>query len=237
MEAGTRDIYGHSTSKQGMETISSKVCPKISSSHSKTSTKRGKKCREFTKESAKTKSSLPSPTKPKQNSGESSRSNHSQQHKDKFPISKGKEYHDERTGIVFETSPCAVEDSNASNTSDEGFIPSDTSNGHVEDSNASNTSDEGFIPSDTSNGHVEEGSTASETTEVVILSEISIGAVGEGSTASEIKEGGAIPSETSNQSRRRFHCLRDYRRRCHSIRYIKSNSKVEEGSTATETTE
>ncbi|GIZ04580.1 hypothetical protein CEXT_666651 [Caerostris extrusa] len=77
MEVETRGIYAPSTSKQGLETCS----------HSKASTKRGKKSRAFNKESAKTKYSLPSPTKSKQ---ESSSSKQSQQRKGKSPISQGK---------------------------------------------------------------------------------------------------------------------------------------------------
>ncbi|GIZ04578.1 hypothetical protein CEXT_666641 [Caerostris extrusa] len=77
MEVETRGIYAPSTSKQGLETCS----------HSKASPKRGKKSRAFTKESAKTKYSLPSPTKSKQ---ESSSSKQSQQRKGKSPISQGK---------------------------------------------------------------------------------------------------------------------------------------------------
>ncbi|GIY74572.1 hypothetical protein CDAR_410171 [Caerostris darwini] len=77
MEVETRDIYAPSTSKQGLEI----------STHSKASTKRGNKSREFTKESAETKSSLPSTAKSKQ---ESSSSKYSLQRKSKTPISEGK---------------------------------------------------------------------------------------------------------------------------------------------------
>ncbi|GIZ04585.1 hypothetical protein CEXT_666701 [Caerostris extrusa] len=90
MEAETRDIYAPSTSKQGLETS-----PQISRSHSKTSFKRGKKSRGFPKESAKTKSNLPSSTKSKQKSLQSCSNKRSLEHKGKSPISIEKEYPDE----------------------------------------------------------------------------------------------------------------------------------------------